>query len=132
MKHLRNYFRIFPDHFPKHLKRYLGAFGSIVPYLGELLIIWSVAILGVLSYVGFVMIEEYRQTSAIYQEEITKLAHWEQVIQERPEYPGAYFQAGIYSLRLKNTQKALDYFQKALLLDPNYTQAEVFAQEIEQ
>jgi len=48
---------------------------------------------------------------------------WESVWQKYPGYKDAYFRAAILEYQLSDFQKAQDYNQKALMLDPNFENA---------
>lgn len=48
---------------------------------------------------------------------------WESVAQKYDGYKDAYFRVAVTEYQLGNFQKARDYNEKALLLDPNYSDA---------
>ena len=54
-------------------------------------------------------------------EDIRRLiAAWEKIIEEKPNYRDGYLQLAILHYKLYENEKAKEYLQKALDLDPNY------------
>lgn len=52
-------------------------------------------------------------------------------MQKFPNYPEVYYQAGFHAGELKENQKAVEYLQKALLLNPGMKKAENLMKEVE-
>lgn len=100
-------------------------------YIVQICFIWSITLMLILSVSGYNLYQHYISVSNTHIQEVERLAYWESVIQKSPSYPSAYYQAAVSSVRLRDSQKALEYLYKALQLDPNFTQAEVFAQEVQ-
>lgn len=48
---------------------------------------------------------------------------WEQIVSEKPDYRDAYLQLALFHYKLYENEKAKDYLQKALELDPNFEPA---------
>jgi len=102
--------------------------------LKELFLILSAflvfAIISVLT-VGIVIFSlNFYKNYAIYQKLWEKrqnlqsqINFWQSVWQKYPGYKDAYFQAAILEYQLSDFQKAQDYNQKALMLDPNFENA---------
>ena len=53
----------------------------------------------------------------------SRLAQWERVIAQHPDYRDGYVQAGVLAYQLQDNHKALSYIEKALVLDPTYLPA---------
>lgn len=54
-------------------------------------------------------------------EEVEKLiAEWEAIISEKPDYRDGYLQLALLHYKLYENEKAKEYLQKALELDPNF------------
>lgn len=104
---------------------------NLAPYFSELCIIWAVILLSVLVLISYYLYQDWQAVQTTRNKEIQQLAYWNQVIHDQPNYPKAYYQAAIYAAQLHDFPKAFSYLQKSLFLDPNFTQAEVFAQEIQ-
>lgn len=49
-----------------------------------------------------------------------EIAFWEKAIQEKPDYRDAYFQLAVLYSQLSQKEKAREYLQKTLKLDPNF------------
>lgn len=57
-------------------------------------------------------------------EDIEKLIkYWEQIISEKPDYRDGYLQLALLHYKLYENEKAKEYLQKALELDPNFEPA---------
>lgn len=94
---------------------------SLSSYVIVVLLVFAV-FLGLVSYllaVKYKVVQEKREQA------ILELSKWERVVVLRPNYPDAYFQAAYTAFELKDKEKALMYLQKALLLDPEFKQAEM-------
>lgn len=53
---------------------------------------------------------------------LASLAMWENRIKKFPNQPQTYIAASLYALKLNDTQKATEYAQKAVFLDPSLSQ----------
>jgi tetratricopeptide (TPR) repeat protein len=60
------------------------------------------------------------------------LADCEEVIRRNPVHFGVLSGFGLNYLRLGKPEQALDYFQRALVVDPNLSQAQVAVEELKQ
>ena len=113
----KNNYRRFPDSLPQ-------AFG-----IGSLVLSLSFTVaLGVLL---FNLVTVYKQ-GIMYKDSAHKeLAYWQNIVKKYPHFPAAYYEVALYSAQLENKEKARESLQKALLIDPNFFQAEVLANELE-
>ncbi len=81
-------------------------------------------IYSILSYFEYVSIKETRMEAE------SNLTYWEKVSRENPNAPDVYFQAGLYAAELSENQRALDYLNKAIELDPSFKKAIEFEKKI--
>lgn len=65
-------------------------------------------------------------------EQIIAYQYWSQIVSKHPNYPDAYYNLALYSLRLNLIEKAYRYINHALQLDPNFKEAENLKKEIEE
>ncbi len=49
-----------------------------------------------------------------------EIVYWQKIVAERPSYRDAYLQLAILNYQIYENQKAKDYLNKALELDPNF------------
>lgn len=62
---------------------------------------------------------QYSQVQAERKVELAALNVWELRIKTHPNQPQAYVAASLHALKLNDSQKALEYAQKAVFLDPS-------------
>ena len=75
--------------------------------------------------------QKYQSELVVRQQVKEKLIYWESVISQHPQFPVAYYEAAVYATRLSEHEKAKDFIEKALFIDPNFFEAEVLAKELE-
>ncbi len=51
---------------------------------------------------------------------VAEIAYWQTVVKNYKDSRDAYFSLAVLEYRLKNMQKAREYIQKALSIDPNF------------
>lgn len=56
--------------------------------------------------------------------------YWEQVIETHPNFTDGYYNAALYAGRLGQKEKAIELINKALVLDPMFSEAEKLKEEI--
>lgn len=128
---LSTYYRRFTELLPKY--RFISSIQAGTPrarYFTELVIIWSGLSFLMLAGVSVWLYQQTNLSSNARYKEEQQLAYWEQTVQQQPNYPRAYYEVAVHAARLHDFVKAAENIQKSLLLDPNFKQAEVFAQEI--
>lgn len=118
-----SYSRKFPALFPHWLRGKQGIGLLIVLFLGM-----TSLILGVLLLKTY---QAYSGEKSEIDSRFQKLVYWEDVITKHPQFPAAYYEAAVYAAQLKQTEKALNFVQKALQIDPNFFEAEVLAKELQ-
>lgn len=59
-----------------------------------------------------------------------EILYWEEVTTKHPDFRDAYFKLALLEYRLGNTQKATEYVQKTLRIDPNYKSAQDFSKRV--
>ncbi len=113
----KNNYRRFPDRLPQIL-----GIGSLV---------LSVSFTFALGVLLFNLFTVYKQ-EVVYKDSAHKnLVYWQDIVEKHPHFPIAYYEVALYSAQLENKEKAIESLQKALLIDPNFFQAEIFAKELE-
>lgn len=74
-------------------------------------------IYGALSYMNLQEMTEKRSSIK------NNLSYWEEIIGKHPNVPDSYYNAAIYAATLSEKQKALEFLDKALYLDPDFEEA---------
>lgn len=59
-----------------------------------------------------------------------ELSYWESITSEYADYRDAYYRVASLQLRMGDAESARSYLQKALELDPNFTQGQVLGSKI--
>ncbi len=59
-----------------------------------------------------------------------KLIYWEKMTKKYPSFAKSYYMAAIYSMDFNKNQKAIDYLDKAIEIDPDFIEAISFREEI--
>ena len=83
-----------------------------------------------LGYLFLVSYTEYKQLSNTRLEEKESLVYWERVMETHPAYPAASFEAAVYSAKTGDGEKATEYLKRALLIDPDFTEAQMFIEKL--
>ena len=65
----------------------------------------------------------YKEVQQARIQELHMLKVWENAISKHPTYPQTYYNAALHAARLGDNQKALEYINKALILNENYEPA---------
>ncbi len=65
----------------------------------------------------------YGELRKNYREAVNNLDYWEKVVMDYPAFPDGYYNAAIFAGTLDQKQKALEYLDKALKLDPDFEDA---------
>lgn len=114
--------------FTAFLPKGLYAFGKS---LSRFFLVYLIFIALFLLYLTFHLyaLDIYQKT--VREKEEKKLVYWEEVVKNHPNYPDGYYQAALSAIRLKQWQKAKDFLKKALLLDPNFKEAQELSRFVE-
>lgn len=72
----------------------------------------------------------YGELRKNYGETVNKLDYWEKVVMDYPAFPDGYYNAAIFAGILGEKQKALNYLDKALKLDPDFEDAKELEEAI--
>lgn len=78
-----------------------------------------------ISYVGFQDIKSYQELQEVRnaREQVSAEVHyWEQVVKKYPSYRDGYFMLASLNAQLGNTNKAREYTDKVLQLDPDFSE----------
>ena len=104
---MASYYRRFTDLLPK-------GFSGVNHSIGHLKQFYVLVRLQILS----IQVQQARV-------EVEKQAlYWENVVKSRPDYPDAYYQAAWYSYMLGEKQRAYEFLNHALSLDPSFKKAQ--------
>lgn len=60
-----------------------------------------------------------------------EIAYWSDVVEKHNDYRDGYFKLALLEYRLGNREKAREYIDKTLFIDPNYKDARAFQQRVE-
>jgi hypothetical protein len=60
-----------------------------------------------------------------------EIAYWEGIVKMHEDYRDGYFKLALLEYRLGNKEKAREYIDRTLLIDPNYKAAHEFEDKIE-
>lgn len=113
----KNEFRLLNQ--PK-LKKPIAFISIILVFLAVLLLLAGIGIFSIKLYKYF---NSYRQISAQRQNLEEKVNFWQSIADKYEGYKDAYFQIALLEYRLGNFEKAKEYNNKALILDPNFEDA---------
>lgn len=86
-----------------------------------------------LPLLGYLLFQFSKEYSAVSNERVVKekaLLYWESVITKYPNLPDAYYKAAVYALGLNKKEKALEFLQKAIFLDPEFKEAKLLEKAI--
>ncbi|PIT89024.1 MAG: hypothetical protein COU27_02560 [Candidatus Levybacteria bacterium CG10_big_fil_rev_8_21_14_0_10_36_7] len=76
-----------------------------------------------LAYCSFEIYQLYNRVDADYKKGINSLSYWEAVVEKHPNYTDAYYKLALEAFKIKKFDKAAEYLDKALFLDPNFEKA---------
>ena len=113
-----NIYRIITE--SSFFKKPIAFMSIILVFLIVILILAGIAVFSVKLYNYF---NSYRQISAQRQNLEEKINFWQSIADKYEGYKDAYFQIALLEYRLGNFEKAKEYNNKALLLDPNFEDA---------
>lgn len=128
MRKLNNY-RTITARLPQTVKRKMSRY-NLEQGLGVFVTIFMVSFTATLGWLLYTTYGDYREEMAMQQEVKEKLLYWESVIAQRPNFPAAYYEAAVYAARLSDKEKAKEFIEKALFVDPNFFEATVLAREL--
>lgn len=116
------------------MKQYLNNYRIIPARLPHVLGISAILISLGLTVLLFTILHdvytEYNYEKEQYGELEQKFSYWNSVIIKHPQFPTAYYEAAVYAHSLGEREQALKLLQQALIIDPNFSQAESLMQTI--
>ncbi len=62
---------------------------------------------------------------------VGELVYWEGVVRDHPNFPDALYNAAIFSYQIGDDGKAIKYVDRAIKLDPDFTDAVEFRKKLE-
>lgn len=131
----RDYSRIFTDLFPRHLNRAVKIVQKEViasTKATKYHLLLSMVLLNIILAVALFMTYDHVLQLEQQQEEVKlRLQYWEDVVGKHPNYPDAYYNAAVYSLRIEDRDRAAQYLEKALEYDPYFVKALELKRDIE-
>lgn len=92
-----------------------------------------ILLLGI-SFMGFKNYQSYQELEKVKKarEQVTAEMHyWEKVVQKYPNYRDGYFMLATMNAQLGDVQKAREYNNKVMQLDPDFPEGKEFEQELE-
>src|SRR5206468_2062868 len=104
-------------------------FPSISRIIPDIFMVFLVAVLIATAFMGFLVYKNLsmqKEAAVEHQKLVSELVFWQNVTAKHADYRDAYFMLAILEYRLGNKQKALDYIEKSLAIDPNFTQGREF------
>ncbi len=101
-------------------------------YLLPSLIVLELVALGILVTGLFLTYQAYKHVQEERLYEVSQLQRWEEALAKHDTYPQAYYNAAVHAARLGDSQKALTYLQKALVLNGNYEPAKELKMMLEE
>ena len=99
--------------------------------LAIFIITFLLSLSATLGYLLVQTMKEYQAEQAQKAKVETKFSYWQYVVEHNPKFPPGYYQAAIYALRLGKKEKAIQWLDKAIELDPNFNEAERLLEKIE-
>lgn len=115
---LPHFYRMIPARF----QRFLLPAAVIL----ELVVLVALSVGILLAYQAY----KHAQQERLY--EVSQLQRWEEALTKHDTYPQAYYNAAVHAARLGDSQKALVYLQKALVLNENYEPAKELKMMLEE
>jgi hypothetical protein len=100
------------EHFEKHSGKYFKFIFGFEVFLTVVLI----------ASVGFLFLK-YKNVQKERVGELKRLVFWEQQTVKFGNYPEAYYNAAVHAARLGDNEKALEYLDKSLEINPHYEPA---------
>lgn len=61
---------------------------------------------------------------------LKKLVSWEKEVAKHPTYPEVYYNAALYAEAVGDKQKALEYVNRSILLNPNFEASKKLQQKL--
>ncbi len=126
----RTYSRIFAAVLPQRIQTRFTR-PQFMQSLGIFITVFMVSFTATLGMLFYETFKDYRANMQVQQEYQESLSYWESVIAKYPQFPAAYYEAAVYAARLSENNKAREFIDKALFIDPNFFEAEVLAKELE-
>jgi len=105
---------------PKEIAPHVGRYFVIVLTLALVIL----AIILIAYYFKYLDVQERRRQAR------DNFFYWEAVVKANPNFPDGYYNAAIYSIELREYQKAEDNLNKAIALDPSFTRAKELERKI--
>lgn len=129
MKKVKNNSRTLPAILPQEAESKLSLSWKTVTGMSILLFSFSFTLI----LIGLMLntYELYKQEVAEKDSVVKNLNYWNGVVQKYPHFPAAYYEAAVYAARLEEREQAKDLLKKALMIDPNFFEAEALAKELE-
>jgi tetratricopeptide (TPR) repeat protein len=115
--------RVIPASLPAHVSSHKKA------YLIALISMESIAVVTLICVIVFLFLTYTKLQQERVGEE-KSLNAWEKLAVRFPNYPQVYFNAALHAQRLGDSQKALEYINKALILNPNLEGAQALRRDI--
>lgn len=127
MKHAK-YSRIFTDFFPKHffshfkknLQVIVAWINASEKHLAFFMMIYLFTIGMIFFYLSSIVLGQYKKIKEEKRYVQSKFEYWQGVVRKHPDYPDAFYEVSLYSLKLGDKETAKLYLERALTLDPHF------------
>lgn len=136
-KKLPFFYRIISDLFPKTRSRLqavshysVGNKTRFTKNISRLFILYLLLFVAFLSYIALDLYKQHQNLKQARMQEISRFHYWEKIVVAHVNYTDAYYQAALAATRLNEKVKAVKYLDHALILDPNFKDAEKLRQEL--
>lgn len=114
----------------KHTERVIASILQSKEQLKKIIATYFVVTCGLFLFLLFFVWQDYQGVLTTRRNELKLLEYWEVVLLSHPNYPDAYYQSSLHAARVGDKQKALEYINKALDLDPYFQRAEDLKKEL--
>lgn len=116
-------YRVITAEFTKHVLK------NKKTYLMALLVLEGIFLLSFLTtslflFNRYALLEKKRTAT------LKKLVSWEKEITKYPTYPEVYYNAALYAETVGDRQKALEYVNRSILLNPNFEASKKLQQKL--
>jgi tetratricopeptide (TPR) repeat protein len=104
---------------------------TVVVSIYSLLYLIMVAVTVYLSVNIYKNLTIYQKVSSEQATIISQIKSWQGIIKDYPNFKDAYLQIAVLEYRLKNYERSKEFCNKALLLDPEYSDAIELSKKLE-
>lgn len=96
-----------------------SVFEDLIEYLSLFLVFLGICLI---FFMGYVYIN-YDKAQDEKRRVVDNFLYWQDVVRTHPNLTDAYYNAGLYAVKMGDNDKAVIFLSKALELDPDFTKA---------